>query len=245
MRISVIGAAGRLGGIVVAEAARRGHGVTGLARSERALDTVHGLTRQVVGDARDRNVVASSIAEADAVVCTLTGGTRNDPHQARDAACALTEAMTHEGLSRLIVTSAYPIVAHRPLLVMSALRRIFATPYADTAAADSIVAASDLAWTIVRLNRLTNQSSTGHIGVTEYELDHPSSLARPDVGVLLVDLIESNRHAGRAVNAQRAPRTDKSVARQPRAGRQAARQHPYGEPPTARHRTDPTSSNPA
>jgi putative NADH-flavin reductase len=219
MRISVIGAAGRLGGVVVAEAARRGHDVTGLARSERVLNTVDGLTGRVVGDARDRSVVASAIDRADAVVCTLTGGTRNDTHQARDAASALTEAMTHAGVSRLVVTSAYPIVAHRPLLVMSALRRIFATPYADTAAADSIVAASELAWTIVRLNRLTNQPSVGHLHVTEGELVRPTSLARPDVGVLLVDLAESDRYAGRAVSARRARRKDKPPARQPRAAR--------------------------
>lgn len=45
MRLTVtIGAAGRLGRVVVDEAAHRGHDVTGLARSERVLNTLDALT---------------------------------------------------------------------------------------------------------------------------------------------------------------------------------------------------------
>lgn len=200
MNLTVIGAAGRLGGQVAAEAVRQGHDVTGLARA-RSAPASGDLTRWVLGDARDPASVEDAVRGAHAVICTVPGGARDDPHRARDIATTLTAAMSDAGVDRLVVTSAYPIVARRPALVMTLLlRRIFATAYADTAAADKIVADSELSWTIARLNRLTDRPPTGPLRVSTQDLEHPTGLGRADVAALLVDIIVAGRHAHQAIN---------------------------------------------
>jgi len=110
MKITVIGAAGRLGQRVVEEAARRGHQVTALARHPEHLARPELLAGIAAGDGRDRDVVAGAVAGADAVVSALPGGMRKDPHQAADATRAVTAAMRDHGVDRLVMTSAYPIV---------------------------------------------------------------------------------------------------------------------------------------
>ena len=158
MKITVIGAAGRLGQRVVEEATRRGHQVTGLARHPERLARPNLLTGIAAGDGRDRDVVSGAVAGADAVVITVAGGTRKDPHQAADVTRAVTTAMRDHGVHRLVITSAYPIVGTRPRAAMWLLRKVLATPYADAAEAEQIATASGLDWTIARLNRLTDQA---------------------------------------------------------------------------------------
>lgn len=156
--------------------------------------------RLVLGDARDPASVEDAVRGAHAVICTVPGGTRDDPHLARDVATTLSAAMSDARVDRLVVTSAYPIVARRPALVMSLLRRIFATSYADTSGADEIVAESGIAWTIARLNRLTDRPPTGPLHVTTQDLERPTGLGRADVAAMLVDIVETGRHTRQAIN---------------------------------------------
>lgn len=202
MRIAVVGAAGRLGRAVVAEAAHRGHEVTGLARSAEALRGVEGLGRRVVGDAREEGPAGRAVEGADAVICTVAGGSRRDHRRAQEVASALVVAMSRLEVTRLVMTSAYPIVARRPALAMTVLRRVFAIPYRDAAAAEEQIVASSLDWTIVRLNRLSDQATTGRPHVAEGQLDRATGLTRGDGAALLVDLVEDGRHVGRAVNVR-------------------------------------------
>ena len=161
MNITVIGAAGRLGWQVVEEAARRGHHVTGLARHAQRIAKPELLARIAAGDGRDRDIVSGAVAGADAVVITVAGGMRNDPHQAAEVTRTVTTAMRDHGVRRLVITCAYPIVATRPRAAMWALRKVLATPYADAANAEQIATVSGLDWTIARLNRLTNHPPAG------------------------------------------------------------------------------------
>ncbi len=114
MNITVIGAAGRLGWRVVEEASRRGHKVAGLARRPERLARPELLWNIAAGDGRDRDTAARAVGEADAVVMTVADGTGQDPHQAADVTRAVTTAMREQGVGRLVITSAYPIVATRP-----------------------------------------------------------------------------------------------------------------------------------
>lgn len=200
MKITVIGAAGRLGQRVVEEAARRGHQVTGLARHPERLPRPDLLAGIAAGDGRDGGVVAGAVAGADAVISTLPGGTGKDPHQAADATRAVTAAMRDHGIDRLVITSAYPIVGTRPRAAMWLLRKVLATPYADIAEAEKIASTSGLDWTIARLNRLTDQAPAGLPHASTSLLDRPTGLTRADAATLLVDLAETGNHTGQALN---------------------------------------------
>src|SRR5258708_10882693 len=137
MNITVIGAAGRLGWRVVEEASRRGHKVAGLARRPERLARPELLWNIAAGDGRDRDTAARAVGEADAVVMTVAGGTGQDPHQAADVTRAVTTAMREQGVGRLVITSAYPIVATRPVAVMWVLRRAPGPPPPPTTPARS------------------------------------------------------------------------------------------------------------
>ena len=202
MKITVIGAAGRLGQRVVEEAARRDHQVTGLARHPERLARPDLLTGIAAGDGRDRDVVAGAVADADAVISTLPGGMRKDPHQAADLTRAVTTAMRDHGVHRLVITSVYPIVGTRPRTVMWLLRKVLATPYADIAEAEQITGASGLDWTIARLNRLTDKAPAGLPYASTGLLERPTGLSRADAATLLVDLAETRDHARQALNVR-------------------------------------------
>ena len=73
----------------------------------------------------------------------------------------LTAAMTDLGVSRLVITSAYPLVARTPRLPLAVLRVALAGTYADLAQMERVVSGGGLAWTIVRLNRLVDAPRRG------------------------------------------------------------------------------------
>ena len=74
MRLLVLGATGRVGGLVVDEALKRGHYVTVLVRSLEKLGDALGAVKVVRGDALDARAVASAVAQQDAVLCVLGAG---------------------------------------------------------------------------------------------------------------------------------------------------------------------------
>jgi hypothetical protein len=112
----------------------------------------------------------------------------------------LTQAMAGLGVGRLVVTSAYPIVVDHPPLGMAILRRLLATPYADGAEMARIVEASDLDWTIVYLNRLTNARPTGRVHTSRGPLARPRGIARADAAATLLDIVADTTLVRTAVN---------------------------------------------
>ncbi|NRQ32201.1 SDR family oxidoreductase [Nonomuraea sp. NN258] len=199
MRIAVVGATSRTGLHLLAEAARRGHEVAAATRRPGALpaDTP---ARTVTGDGRDPRVVTEVIAGADAVIAIVNGGDRADPHRAEHVLRTVTAAMAAEGVRRLVVTSAYPIVGERPRLAIWLLNRLLATSYADVRAMEALVRATDLDWTIARLNRLTDKPPTGRVTCSGDLLDSPRPMSRADSAAALLDLAESRERGRTAVN---------------------------------------------
>lgn len=200
MRITVIGAAGRTGAHVVTECRRRGHDVTALARRPGSVpgDTA-GITA-VTGDARDPATAREAVMSADAVICTVPGGGRREPLLAQSVVASLIPAMRSAGVTRLVVTSAYPIVGERPRFAMWLLRGAFRTAYADGAQMEELVRGSGLDWVVVRLNRLTDGAATGALRTTTGQLAAPTRVTRADAANLLVDLAGASTPSCVAVN---------------------------------------------
>ena len=194
MRIAVLGAGGRTGRLVVAECERRNHEVVAVTRRT-ALAGAGPGTRIVSGAVTDPAVLCAELAGVDAVISTIPGGDRSDPNLAERTARSLLPAMTDSGVSRLVITSAYPLVAEQPRLMLWILRRVLRVPYADTARMEEVVSGSDLEWTIVRLNRLTDAPPAGTLDARSTLLPRATRLSRADVAVLLVD--QAERSTGR------------------------------------------------
>jgi putative NADH-flavin reductase len=200
MRLTVFGATGRTGRHVLTQGLRRGHQMTAFTRRPQALDDPAALAAVVNGDGRDPHAVRKAIDGADAVISTIAGGTRQDPHRLADTTQVLIQAMADLGIRRLVVTSAYPSVVDQPPLAMALLRRLLATPYADNVAMEQLVAASGLDWTIVRLNRLTNKAAGGKVHTSRGLLAKPHAIARADAAATLLDSVADPTLARTAIN---------------------------------------------
>jgi putative NADH-flavin reductase len=200
MKITVFGATGRTGLHLLAEGLHRGHQMTAFTRHPQALGDRSELAAVVRGDGRDPHAVRQAIDGADAVLSTIAGAIRNDPHRLADVYRVITQAMVDLEVWRLVVTSAYPIVVEEPPLAMAMLRRLLATPYADNSAMEQIVSTSGLDWTIVRLNRLTNKAASGKVRSSRGLLAEPRAIGRADAAAMLLDVTEDTALIRTAIN---------------------------------------------
>jgi putative NADH-flavin reductase len=199
MKIAVFGSTGGNGRLVLADGIRRGHEVTAFARDAGALAGVAGLAGVIEGDGRDRVAVEKAIVGQAAVIVTVSG--RGEADVAAGIAGTVTAAMASLGVSRLVAASAYGMVATRPYILAGVVRRIFAQGFADQAAADQIVASSELDWTILRGTRLTGKPADGPARrSTELFTRGPYSLPRAAFAATLVDLAQDRTAVRQTVN---------------------------------------------
>ena len=199
MKIAVFGSTGGNGRLVLADGIRRGHEMTAFARDADALSGVVGLAQVIEGDGRDRAAVEKAIAGQAAVIVTVSG--RGEADVAAGIARTVTAAMQFLGVPRLVAASAYGMVATRPYIVAGMVRRIFAKGFADQAAADRIVASSELDWTILRGTRLTRKPAHGPARrSTELLTKGPYSLSRAAFATTLVDLAQDRTAVRQTVN---------------------------------------------
>jgi putative NADH-flavin reductase len=199
MKIAVFGSTGGNGRLILDEAVRRGHEVTAFARRAGALAEVTGLAAVVQGDARDRVGTDKAVAGQHAVIMTVSG--RGQPGVAPAIARAVTSAMAAHGVSRLVTTSSYGMIATRPYVLAPLVRRAFRAAFADQHAADQVIEASDLDWTILRATRLVPAPAGRPPRLsTELFTTGPFSLARAAYAATLVDLAENGTHVRRVVN---------------------------------------------
>jgi len=208
-KITVLGAAGRTGRHVLALAARRGMPVTVLTRRPHLLASREGLDRVITGDGTDPAAVRDAVTGAGTVVAIIGASSPRGPHQIAAVTRVLIPAMTGAGVSRLVITSAYPVVAVKPRLVIGLLRFMLADAYADAADMEQIVSGqAGLAWTIARLSRLTDGPARGGTRISRELLTRPSAITRADAAAALLDIAADASLAAAAVNvAGPAPRS--------------------------------------
>ncbi|HZR54798.1 MAG TPA: NAD(P)-binding oxidoreductase [Streptosporangiaceae bacterium] len=205
MKITVFGSTGRTGSHVLSEGLRRGHEITAFTRRPDALTNPQPGTplapaAVVHGDGRDPAAVREAITGADAVIAIIAASSRNGPHQAAEVVSQIIGQMTDLGVRRLVVTSAYPIVADKPRVPIALLRWFLATAYADSAAMAQTVRASNLDWTIAYLTRLTNKPGVGSFRISHELFRKTSPITRADAAAALLDIAEDATLAKTEVN---------------------------------------------
>jgi putative NADH-flavin reductase len=102
MRLLVLGATGRVGGLAVDEALTRGHQVTVLLRSPEKLREAASRVNVVRGDALDPDAVASAVARQDGVLYTIGAGNVRHTTLFSESTRILLGQMQREGARRLV-----------------------------------------------------------------------------------------------------------------------------------------------
>ena len=162
MDVVVAGGHGQVALRLLEQLTARGERGRGLIRNpEHAPDLEARGAEAVICDMEAEEDLAPFVEGADAVVFAAGAGPGSGPERKRTvdlgAAVKLVDAAGRSGIDRYVMVSA--IGASDPESVSSEMR-----PYYDAKAeADSELARSGLAFTIVRPGRLTNEPGTGRI----------------------------------------------------------------------------------
>ncbi|GAA3431873.1 NAD(P)-dependent oxidoreductase [Kutzneria kofuensis] len=189
---AVVAATGRTGRLVVDVALAAGHDVTAISRQP--YDLAHPRLTHRAADVLDPEALHAALAGHDVVVSAL-GSTGRGPTSVYSAGtAAIIPALPRDG--RLVVISSAglatpPDAGPATRLLGRVLHHVMRHPYADMARMESLLAASELAWTAVRPTRLTDRPATGRprasIDATTRLGNHTS---RADLAAYIVDHLD-------------------------------------------------------
>jgi putative NADH-flavin reductase len=202
VRIVLLGASGRTGTEVVAQALARGDEVVAVARAGSAVPP----GAEVVRAAFDEDgVMDDAVRGADVVVSALGARDRGPTTVCTDGVTAVVGAMHRTAVRRLVVVSASGLpgegddVAMR-WLIKPVLQRVFRHPYADMTRMEEIVRASGLDWTIVRPPQLTDGPRTDRYRRTlDRHVPRGHRVARADVATELLRAADDRETVGHLV----------------------------------------------
>jgi putative NADH-flavin reductase len=195
MRLFLLGASGRTGRLVLAEALARGHGVTAFVRRPAAIGNRDAHVTIRVGDPCNAAQLRSELTGHDAVISTLGVRRLREHRLLPTCAGSLIEAMDRTGVRRVVATSSWLLFSDVGR-VGAIVRWLIRQPLHGTEEMEALFAASGLVWTIVRAAKLTNGPFTGQYRIREVQpLPHPRPVARADVASFLLDEVERGGHA--------------------------------------------------
>ena len=191
MRVTIFGATGRTGRLVVADARGRGFEVSALVRNRAKADFPDGV-RIVEGDAREAGAVTDALEGADAAVSVMAipegTGPRTD---LSDATRTIVAAMEGSGPRRLVIAVNTSVFHDRPV-----------KPPFDVVAEEhrrdlAIVRASSLDWTALAPTFLTDDEPNGTY-VVELDAKAPGAgIPRGDLAVAVLDALGHDEWIGR------------------------------------------------
>ena len=164
MNVAIFGATGMTGRFVLEEALARGHKVTALVRNPDKLEVDDESLEIITGDVLDADAVEKAIIEQDAVISVLGAGMRRTTLRT-DGTRTIVEAMRRQGVRRLVSMSIFglgdsakKLPLYWRLLVKPLILR---NAYRDHAGQETVVAGSDLDWTLTRPVSLRDVKPTG------------------------------------------------------------------------------------
>ncbi len=203
MKVLVVGAAGKSGKAVVAQAVAAGHDVTAFVHKAEGHSPDSNV-RVVEGDARDRSVMDSAMLGQDAVIDTI-GGKLSLKTTTLEASAAATiiASMRSSGVRRLLAISvigAGESVANTNWYERLFLSTLLRNEMKDKAAMEAMLDASDLDWMIFRLPFLNDDPGTGHVHVFSAESGETAhKLSRADLAAFMVAQLSSEAYVQKAV----------------------------------------------
>ena len=199
MRITVFGAAGKTGRLVVERALGHGHDVTAFVHNT-PLAIEHPALTIVQGDIRDFDAVKSAVDFRQGVAFALSQGSTagHDIHEAGIA--NVIHAMADTLVSKLAAVSAAGTFARKDKNLSVKYRALIATAlrpvYDDLEAMELRIMASDLDWTIVRPVGLTDEPPSGTYRISRDGslLGKSARISRADVASLVVKALETDTY---------------------------------------------------
>jgi putative NADH-flavin reductase len=200
MRILVIGAAGRTGREVVAQALGHGHQVRALIHST-PLDVAGDRIEFATGDVLDFETVSGAVEGVDAVVFAVGSGGGRDVRVFSEGIGHVIHAMAVHEVPKLVAVSAAGAFARNSPKISLGFRAMIATvlksAYDDMERMEQRIAASGLDWTIVRPVGLSDGPLTGtyRISLDGSLLSKSSRVSRADLAAACLKAATTRTYA--------------------------------------------------
>ena len=114
MKLTVFGASGRTGHLLVEQALQAGHEVTAFVRTPSKLGIKDARLAVVQGDVADVSQVRKAVARADVVLSVIGPARNSPPDMLSGAARNIVSAMQQEGVTRLIALTGAGVAGPGP-----------------------------------------------------------------------------------------------------------------------------------
>jgi putative NADH-flavin reductase len=208
MKLTVFGATGGIGGEVVRQALDAGHTVTAVVRDTSRFDMAHRLLDVVrVPGLTDPEALVPALHGSDAALSGVGARGRTDGPVASTATRGIVAAMRSAGVRRFVAVSAAPVgpvAADEGFLnrhvLLPLIGAILRDVYTDLAAMESVIAETDVEWTVVRPPKLTNKPLTGHYRtVVGGNVPRGYAISRADTAHAMLAALDDPATVGRAV----------------------------------------------
>ena len=169
MKITVFGATGGIGRLVVRQALDAGHKVTAVVRDPARLGVSHpALEVATVAGLTDPEVLRPIVEASDAAISGVGPRGPKDGPVATNTTRGILRALEAGGVSRFVAVSAVPVgpvpqgesFLNRRI-VLPLIRALLRDLYADLAAMEDEIRCSTTQWTIVRPPKLVDKPLTG------------------------------------------------------------------------------------
>ena len=203
LRLFILGATGKTGGALVAQALAHGHFVTTFGRSPfQGADKAK--VTSISGNPMNEQELADALPGHDAVLSVL--GTRGlrATKVLDDSSRATIGAMRKAGVRRLVILSSALLDKNIGLMDKLVGRTILRHFSSDQRAMEKQVTASKLDWTVLRPPRMTDSAPEGPSTTTLAEPANGAGMKirKEEVARLMLDVVENGKNMGKLVHVR-------------------------------------------
>ncbi|MCK9422719.1 MAG: SDR family oxidoreductase [Bacteroidales bacterium] len=190
MKITVFGASGRTGILIVYQALNQGHQVNAFARQPSKVTIQHKNLTIVSGDVLDSVKVKEAVDGQDAVLCALGVDTNKPVTVLSDGTRIILKAMEESGVRRFICMSSAGILGNDAgfwfgkVIMPLFLRHVFA----DKIRQVKIIQESKADWVILRPVKLTDSPKTNSYKILP-GIPTSRTVPRADVADFMLKLV--------------------------------------------------------
>jgi putative NADH-flavin reductase len=199
MKLLILGATGKTGSELVKQALERGFEVTALVRSPHKIKIEDDRLTVVTGSPLDEEILNKIVTGNDAVLSALGHPDLRESYLVTEAARTLITVMNTSNVKRFMILSS-TLVSPGGSFMTKIPRYLTRHALNDSAQMEKIVGPSNLAWTIVRLVRLTNKSAASY---RIFENEPPAvspSISRKSVAVCMLDLVSDQSYFKKTIS---------------------------------------------
>lgn len=169
MRITVFGATGNVGRLLVEQALAEGYDVIAYARNPSKLTVQNDRLTIVEGELSDEVIIERAITGVDAVISVMGPSGKSQGTPITQGMKHIVTAMQKHGVRRLIAlsTASSSDPNDKPGIKLKTMIRLVKTmtpdAYADIVSWSDVIRASNLDWTLARVLLLDGKPRTGRV----------------------------------------------------------------------------------